>query len=178
MKDIINTIARAYPIIIMTWVFLHFIGTRSVDSAYLWIWLILMSLSNGLIKYIVKWQFGKKVPFLGNGERPEGAENCGVFTNTGKATTYGMPSGHSQIAAFYSCYSILYLNDIPIDNDNMKYIFSGIFVVLALWIMYSRVYLKCHTYQQVIIGGALGMIFAFIAYTIKTDVLNTLYYKK
>ena len=66
---------------------------------------------------------------------------------------------------------------MPIE-DNMKYIFSGIFAVLALWIMYSRVYLKCHTYQQVIIGGSLGMIFAFIAYNIKTDVLNTLYYKK
>ena len=63
MKDIINTIARAYPIIIMTWVFLYFIGIRNVDSAYLWIWLILMSLSNGLIKYIVKWQFGKKFHF-------------------------------------------------------------------------------------------------------------------
>ena len=63
MKDIINTIARAYPIIIMTRVFLYFIGIRNVDSAYLWIWLILMSLSNGLIKYIVKWQFGKKFHF-------------------------------------------------------------------------------------------------------------------
>tara|TARA_X000001036_G_C20571604_1_gene762886 strand:- start:142 stop:675 length:534 start_codon:yes stop_codon:yes gene_type:complete len=177
MKDIINTIARAYPIIIVAWVFLHFIGTRSVDSAYLWVWLILMSLSNGVIKHILKSQYGKKVPFLGDGDRPAGAENCGVISNTGKATTYGMPSGHSQIAAFYSCYSILYLIDMPIE-DNMKILFSSLFVILAGWIMYSRVYLNCHTYQQVIIGGLLGMMFGFIAYSLKTDLLNTIYYKK
>ena len=85
-------------------------------------------MSNGLTKYIVKWQFGKKVPFLGDGERPEGAENCGVFGVTEKATTYGMPSGHSQIAAFYSCYSILYLNDIPIDNDNIEIYFFQVYL--------------------------------------------------
>ena len=88
-----------------------------------------------------------------------------------------MPSGHSQLAVFYSFYSILYLNDIPIEQD-MKIAFIIIFIVLAAWIMYSRIYLKCHTYQQVITGGILGLIFGFIAYNLKTDILNTIYYKK
>jgi len=45
---------------------------------------------------------------------------------------------------------------------------------LALFIMYSRVYLNCHTVQQVIIGGLFGILFGTIGFTYKPQVINTI----
>ena len=39
--------------------------------------------------------------------------------------------------------------------------------VMGLGIMYSRVYLKCHTIQQVIMGGLLGASFGSMYYNNK-----------
>ena len=40
-------------------------------------------------------------------------------------------------------------------TDTMKKIGYVFFTSLAIGIMYSRVYLKCHTVQQVMMGGLL-----------------------
>ena len=49
-------------------------------------------------------------------------------------------------------------------NQSIKIIGILLLISIGLGIMYSRIYLKCHTIQQVIIGGLLG------------SVLGTLYY--
>ena len=47
-------------------------------------------------------------PF-GQGSRPVGATNCGTFAfvSNPDALSFGMPSGHSQLAWFFSTYFIL-----------------------------------------------------------------------
>ena len=41
-----------------------------------------------------------------------------------------------------------------------------ILLFISLNIMISRIVLKCHTPQQVIIGGIIGLIFGYIGYQI------------
>ena len=107
----------------------------------------------------------KKYPIIGTGKRPKGAKDCGLFlTKKDKIPhSYGMPSGHSQTALFFSVYAI---HEILNSSMNQLTKMTGIILLISigLGIMYSRIYLKCHTIQQVIIGGLLG------------SVLGTLYY--
>ena len=172
MLEIFNIIARGYPMIIIIIVLGHFIGTKNPESLYLLVWLIIVERINQLFKLIVKYIFGKKdIPLLGRGERPEEAKNCGYIANGKKPTSYGMPSGHSHTAAFFSVYSILVINSHPI-SEGMKTSLAIILTALAFWIMYSRTIFKCHTIQQVLMGGILGSIFGVIAFNFKNIVLQ------
>jgi membrane-associated phospholipid phosphatase len=60
------------------------------------------------------------IPFIGQGSRPEGAHSCSSFISAPllPATSFGMPSGHSQLGWFfavYACLSIIYKceNNLP-----------------------------------------------------------------
>lgn len=172
MLEIFDIIARCYPIIIIIIVLGHFIGTKNPESLYLLVWLFVVEGLNKLIKLGLKNIFGKKdIPFLGKGERPQDAKNCGCIDNKKKPTSYGMPSGHSHTAAFFSVYSILVINSHPI-SDGMKTSLAIILTALAFWIMYSRTIIKCHTVQQVLMGGILGSVFGTIAFNLKNIILQ------
>jgi len=171
MFKFFNIVAGAYPVIIMFIIIGHFIGTKNPESLYLFIWLLLMGIINTILKKGYVGIFGKKVlPFFGKSERPSDAKNCGIIPGM-KYPSSGMPSGHSQFAAFFSIYSILVINDLPI-IDTIKNTFAVILIVIAFWIMYSRLLHKCHTLQQVIFGGLLGCIFGVIAYKLKNDIVR------
>ena len=48
------------------------------------------------------------------------------------------------------------LNGGGIQNDVGKLISIILLILLALFVLASRVYLNCHTTQQVIVGGLIG----------------------
>ena len=120
---------------------------------------------NTAINYIIKHAIMKplmgnrKYPIIGQGPRPRGARSCGLFESS-KITdikSFGMPSGHAQMAGFFTAYSMSKLG-----HDNVSPAFyTTIAIILGLgviFIMYSRVYSKCHTIQQTVAGTLIGLI--------------------
>ena len=194
-NQLIPTIARTSPVLFIILLLINFIVSPSVNSFYLFIVYILVNLSNwfiknAIVKPIYKLTGKTKLPILGIGARPYGASSC-HFTLDGKpATTFGMPSGHSQLAWFISTYILCKIISNWKNNDNdtrsnpketVITIFSYLWLIassiiilsIAFYISYSRVYIEgCHTKQQVILGGILGVACGFITYYFENDVIN------
>jgi dolichyldiphosphatase len=172
--NIFDIVARAYPLIIQVIVLGHFIGTRNKESIYLFVWFLFNEFINKSSKLLLKSVFkDKEIPILGKGERPQ-TKNCGMIADGSKSSSYGTPSGHSQFASFFSLYSVLVINDLPIEQA-VKYVYFVLLGLVAIWIMYTRLQFKCHTIQQIIFGALIGGILAFIAYKIKkTTMVNKL----
>lgn len=169
-------LARAYPLITITAMLLNYLITNNIEFFMLSGALVINDIINFMLKYfIAKPILGDKKYFLmGSGSRPKGAKNCSLFVekNASFSKSYGMPSGHSQNAAFFSTYAIMGILNNPLISN--KYIFVTIFIFLAFSVMYSRVYLKCHTIQQIIVGGVLGIILGLQYYNNKDYIKNVL----
>lgn len=155
---------------------------------------ILNFLSNGGAKIVIRAIYEglgvKSLPLLGLGMRPYGAANCGTFLKWPHtpAITYGMPSGHSQHAWFFATFMILELwryyknncDNMDLENvhkcenntDNiisrhpaMAICLASGLIIFAATVSYSRVWIeKCHTVQQVIVGGLFGTGLGFFAH--------------
>ncbi len=175
--EVIFGFARAYPLIIISSVLLSYFLTNNSDLLLLGIFLSINDVVNHGLKTIFFKPLigGKNLPFLGIGKRPVGAKNCGMFKECPAeiVTSYGMPSGHSQNAVFFSTYVILNLI-----NSNFIYAIkvygTVLFSFLALGIMYSRIYFKCHTVQQVIAGGLIGGVLGALYYENKDKIKKLL----
>ena len=163
-------IARGYPILVLLVSIIMYMYTQNIDFIFLTVAIITNDIFNGFLKhYLFKPIMGnKKWPILGFGKRPKGAKNCGVIAQSPpvKAKSYGMPSGHASTALFFSTYLIRHLLDSNL-KKNVEIIGILILTLTAFGIMYSRVYLKCHTTQQVIFVGLLGAIFGSMYYNNK-----------
>jgi hypothetical protein len=122
-----------------------------------------------------------KLPILGLGSRPSNASSCQFTLDNKYATSFGMPSGHSQIAWTLSTYIIAkIITNWKNSNKDNKAItgFGYIWLVLScllvltgsLYISYSRVYIEgCHTLEQVTVGGLLGILCGFLIYYFEDD---------
>tara|TARA_B100000963_G_scaffold359788_1_gene388190 strand:- start:3394 stop:3951 length:558 start_codon:yes stop_codon:yes gene_type:complete len=128
--------------------------------------LLLLGFSgNTIINYLIKHAImkplmgDKKYAIIGQGPRPKGAKACGLFDKS-KITdikSFGMPSGHAQMAGFFTAYSMSKLGEDKVSPE----FFITIGTILSacfIFIMYSRVHIKCHTIQQTIAGGIIGLI--------------------
>ncbi|KAF9955874.1 hypothetical protein BGZ70_010082 [Mortierella alpina] len=74
---------------------------------------------------------------------------------------YGMPSSHSQFMAYFATYTILLLNRRGVvPGDTISHVASVLVVVWAALVVYSRVHLYYHTWQQVVAGTICGTMFA------------------
>tara|TARA_B110000037_G_C17060794_1_gene481794 strand:- start:869 stop:1417 length:549 start_codon:yes stop_codon:yes gene_type:complete len=108
------------------------------------------------------------IPLLGYGKRPDNAKNCGIFvdeTNANKpATSFGMPSGHSNFATLCATFWIIYILKGGVKYNNIFHQIISILIILSISysIMISRYYLGCHTKEQIIFGGLMGILFGFI----------------
>lgn len=104
---------------------------------------------------------------LGTGERPKGAINCGCFIDEKNpmklCKSYGMPSGHSIIAILTATFWTMYILNNK-KNNLLKVISLIILINFCILVCISRIYLNCHTIQQVIIGVIIGNIFGKISY--------------
>ena len=124
---------------------------RSPIGIYFGLFIVLMDIVNRFIKNGLKWLYGdrEELSLLGRGARPEGAKHCGSFVNVdsdGRPSSFGMPSGHSQVALITAIFWTLYLhNKYGLDTYN---VFSMVLLwVICLSIPYSRVVLRCHTVE-------------------------------
>ena len=163
-------------------VFVHLINGliyRSETSLVLSIVIILSSYVNYIFKHDISKplfeMFGNYIPILGKGPRPEGAYDCGYFSNCPKvkAKSFGFPSGHSQFAGIHAGFLI---KDI-IRRKSTDNTFSGlkrsdklsvVFLLMTIPIMmYSRVYVECcHTIEQTIFGSLIGYTMGYFSYDI------------
>ena len=151
-----DTLARVSPAIFMVSAVMFFFLYPSRYSIHFLIYLGIVQLSNKIFKCIAKRAYGKRdsLPILGRGKRPEGACGCGLLDDNKPSTTFGMPSGHSQIAWSVATYLILRYCDIP----------QSIFLInIATYISFSRVSIGCHTKEQVIVGGLIGVASGILA---------------
>ena len=164
--------ARAYPMLLLMSISISFLFNHDIENLYLLAFLIFgESLNNILKNYIFKpIMKNKKFPILGLGKRPFGAKKCGISNISRKNEGYGMPSGHSQIATMFSTYVFLKTeNDIL--EQTTKYIIQSILILLALFIMYSRIHLNCHTIQQVLMGGSIGIFLGYYVYYFRENII-------
>ena len=156
-----DAITRFSPAIFMTSAVMIAILKPCYGSIYFLIYLVIVQLSNKIFKQLAKQLYGNKesLPVLGRGKRPEGACGCGLIADNKPATSFGMPSGHSQIAWAVSTYLIL--------KYSLKSIPQAIFLAsIAGYISFSRVAIGCHTTGQVITGAIIGIVSGIIAYNL------------
>lgn len=112
------------------------------------------------------------LPFLGQGKRPKGAKNCGAFISCDNinqlSTSYGMPSGHSQSAWLFTTYFALQVLESKSKNNMLKGLQILSLAAVGTLVSYSRVYVEnCHTLQQVIVGGVIGVGLGYFGNKIK-----------
>lgn len=180
-------ILRGSPIINLIIVSTYFFINPSYSSLYL---LAIYNI-NHVLNYILKELITKPIyellntnyiPLIGRGPRPLGASNCGSFLSLKcpVSKSFGMPSGHSQLIWGLNTYLILTLiyNQIEISNNrNINSLYNIILISFLLFVSimvsYSRVYKHyCHTLQQVIIGGIIGILYGFITYYYQNYIIN------
>jgi|TARA_B110000008_G_scaffold259023_1_gene278472 membrane-associated phospholipid phosphatase len=168
INSTISGILRAYPVIMMYSTVLLYIMTSDLDFLYLLMMLFLGEGINHTLKYkVLKPIFGDHIPILGQGSRPAGAKDCGIFLSKKekKLTSYGMPSGHSQNSALFATFLILKLLG---EGINISLIIKiAIIGGLSLSVMASRWIFNCHTVGQILIGATLGIFFGATAFKFK-----------
>lgn len=98
-----------------------------------------------LVALVIGYFFSEAIKLLFARPRPGDILDIGFFM---EETGYSFPSGHS-IASF-SAFSIL----------GVKYGYIYLFIFLALMVAISRIYLGVHYPSDVLVGSALGIIFA------------------
>lgn len=187
------TLARLSPLLItIILIFYHIINPFYVAPIYLNVMFGYVKILNWILKNIIFnpiYTFANvsELPIIGKGIRPTNAKYCNYVLSGNLSTSFGMPSGHSQIAwaiAFYLLckYFIIIRNLLDNKNEhNTKIIIKIIWciilcisiIIIAIYISYSRVHIdKCHTIQQVIVGGIIGIVCGFIIYYFEDDVLE------
>jgi membrane-associated phospholipid phosphatase len=86
--------------------------------------------------------------------RPQGASNCNLLCNDGNQSGRpGMPSSHSAQVAFFAGFYIQQTNNWPL---------KIILVVYAVTVMLSRYIKRCHTINQIVVGGILGVCLSYL----------------
>lgn len=161
---------KAYPLMMNISALIFGIIFQKPILLYYGVYSYSCDLINHLIKKFFKniiYKKNDKIPILGLGKRPQGAKYCSIFINednlSGVSNTFGMPSGHSNTAMLNFVFWTLYI----INNFELNiYSISSICILffISLNIMISRIIFKCHTPQQVILGGIIGIILGFIGY--------------
>jgi len=102
---------------------------------------------------------GIKHLVIGNASvRPHGARDCDAWAKNGNCEGQpGMPSTHAAFATFFA---VFYFSQVGIIGR----IALILYVILVIW---SRLYKRCHTIGQVLVGTAfgigMGMLFRMIA---------------
>ncbi|KAF9360931.1 hypothetical protein BGX34_007409 [Mortierella sp. NVP85] len=86
---------------------------------------------------------------------------------------YGMPSSHSQFMTYFATYSmlLLYRRDVAMD-DIIPPVVSAIVIIWSALVIYSRVHLYYHTWQQVVAGTLCGIAFALGYYYVVYNILR------
>lgn len=193
-NQLIPTLSRTSPVLVMLFALINCILNPTYNSFYFLIIISALFPLNWMIKHlIVKPIYNllkvQSLPLLGIGKRPAGATSCTFILDDIPSTSYGMPSGHSQIIWTFGIYIICKIidkwhktttnQDTTTQMQGLGYIWviSSILFILSImvYVSYSRVYIEgCHTIQQVVVGGMLGVLIGFLIYYYENDGVNLL----
>ena len=102
-------------------------------------------------------QIGHVLPWFGTLCRPIDT-NCSRISEIG----YGMPSGHSQIAGFIASFYYFYSKN----REEFSKPLFGFYCLLAGTIMITRITAGMHSIPQVIFGGSIGVLVAYVFATL------------
>lgn len=164
--------ARSYPLFVPFFSFLFGVLFQNKLSTYFSLLLIvvdviLITSLKSSARLLYNYLNVVNLPIIGRGSRPEGAMYCGCFVdenNIGKlSSSFGMPSGHS-IIAMTTC---VFWSNYILDNypKTWQRDFSLIILYsISAFILFSRVWLGCHTIQQVIVGSIIGSYVGYYGY--------------
>ena len=186
---LLPTLSRISPGLLIILTLLNCIVNPGYHSFYLFVIMIALFPINWILKHlIVKPIYNllktEKIPLLGIGKRPNGATSCGLTLDGIPSFSYGMPSGHSQLIWSAGSYIICRIIDNWINNSKnnisitvLGYIWlvlsCSIVLITMIYVSYSRVYIEgCHTTQQVVVGGILGIVIGFIAFYFEDNIVN------
>jgi len=165
------SLLRAFPCFVPTGSLLFAVIFQNKIALIFGVMFFILDLFCGFLKNIFKnlyLLFGKDIlPLLGQGTRPLGAKYCGCFITKdnleGISTSFGMPSGHSILAIFTTVFWTLYLLDNY--NKSKEIIFPLLILNFTCFsVCLSRIYLGCHTFGQIIVGGIIGLFFGYQGY--------------
>ena len=166
-------VLRAAPSIFVFVAFISALVLQNLWTTTFFIGIIASCVINGFLKdFIARPLYANfkklSLPIIGRGPRPIGAKNCSDFIKCSDRipTSFGMPSGHSQVAWFTIAFLIAYITYKYKQNrrrhtriEKIKYYISVItLLIVGIAVSYSRVVFKCHTYQQIMIGGLIGAL--------------------
>ena len=187
-NSVIPTIARISPVLYSAFAILWIIIQRTKNSCFLLILHVFTSMVNFGLKNLVFKPLYKYFPkletsFLNRGIRPNGAKSCGVsLTKHDKLDfSFGMPSGHSQITWTFTTYLICILcqthlnlfSTIPAIEYLARCMLVIALIMMSLYISYSRVAIEgCHTVQQVIIGGMMGVVIGYLGFVYENRIMS------
>lgn len=169
---------RATPVIWNMYNIINVLSEPSPHHLYITGMYLTTFYSNDLFKTIARklysWWGSDNIPLLGRGSRPDGAENAGYFLKLGRplSSTFGMPSGHGQKAAFMSTYLCINLWSSSNYSLTTKMLCSTGLSLLTGYIGISRVHVeRCHTTNQIVVGYAIGSVMGLLAYEFEKDII-------
>jgi len=172
---VLANILRTTPY--MAYVASFTIGVIAPEShgIYLFCALMLNEASNHALKLAVKTTLGVS-PLTA---RPPNAKDCGIFPthHPKESKSSGMPSGHSQTAAFLASVLIMHITAHVHDDMRRRLATTYVAVYAALVVLsrtkYGGPYISvvvdgriagCHTVLQVVAGTAIGIMLGTLAY--------------
>lgn len=167
----IRGMARAFTTIIPIFGILIGIIFRVNFAWFFGLFLLVCDFINHFVKKLFRWMYGdnETIWLLGRGIRPDGAKHCGSFINEykmdGKATSFGMPSGHSQMAVTVGVMLILFLYD-KYGMDTYNLVSMSIVALLCVGILVSRWWMNCHTVEQIFVGSVIGLIYGLVGWSL------------
>jgi len=107
---------------------------------------------------------------------------CGAFPGREAKESWGMPSGHAQTTAFAATYWTIYvIKKYNKDKKDGKKASKGQMYgsIAAMWLLaiavwIQRIYSKCHSLSQVIIGALIGVGLGFLGYYASSKIFSQL----
>jgi membrane-associated phospholipid phosphatase len=175
-------ILRVMPVMTIFYAVINILLNPGYKSVILLISLIYDKIINVSLKTLAEYGYDlydkEELTLLGRGKRPDGAKNTTCFLKYPEkaSNTFGMPSGHSQNAWLFAIYLIMhilynnfYLNEYFNNKfiNILKLLNITLIIFFSLMVSISRVIEKCHTIQQVIVGGLIGCILGYYTYKIE-----------
>ena len=111
MVTIVDGFARAYPMFIVLYSFMNGLLNNDQDNLLFGFFLLGADVLNNVLKRVIfrPLMGNKNIPILGYGCRPANSANTGLFKDNTLSKTYGMPSGHAQVAMITLVFWTMYL---------------------------------------------------------------------
>jgi membrane-associated phospholipid phosphatase len=147
----INETFRSIPFTTMFYILICSILYNNRKGYKIFIILLIDNYINKILKNLFK-NYSKI-----DGKRPKNAKNCGCFIDikniNKEATSYGMPSGHSEN---------IFLLATLLQNETKNIYIKILLYIMACYGGYLRIKFGCHTRNQVIVGSLIGIIIGII----------------